>query len=94
MGSSRRSEAVLAYATVALRDHWRCLRCGARGWDLAHILPKGKFPELRHEVKNICVLCRDCHRQTETYEGRRELLKLMQARHGYSYEEEVYSGYL
>jgi hypothetical protein len=82
------------YAIVAVRDQFTCIRCGRRGWDLAHILPRGRYPELKHEEKNICVLCRDCHRETENVDGRRELLDIMQAKYQYTYEEEQYSGYL
>ena len=82
------------YARVAVRDNWTCQRCGKQAWDLAHILPRGRFPELKHEEKNIVCLCRDCHMSTENVEGRCELIALMRDRHNYSYEEEQYSGYI
>lgn len=82
------------YREVAVRDDFACQRCGARGWDIAHILPKGRYPELKYEAKNMVVLCRKCHKATENAEGRKELLALMQARYGYAYLEPQYRGYL
>ena len=81
------------YAKVAARDNWTCQRCGKLACDIAHILPRGRYPELKYEEKNLICLCRDDHMATETVDGRRELLELMQEK-GYTYEEEQYSGYI
>lgn len=83
-----------ALAAVGIRDNWTCARCGERGWDIAHILPKGRYPELKYETKNMLVLCRKCHKETENVAGRRELLALMQDQWGYEYPEPQYRGYL
>ncbi len=80
-------------AEVAIRDQYTCLRCGRRGWDIGHILPKGRYPELKHTKKNLVTLCRRCHVDTENVRGRRELLALMTERHGYTYDEDQYRGY-
>jgi len=78
---------------IVLRDHGHCIRCGAPGDDVCHILPKGRYPELRSEEKNLCVLCRQCHVACESYAGRCELLTLMREKYGYEYEEKQYEGY-
>ena len=89
---ARRSLTVAAI--TACRDNYTCVRCGKRGWDIAHILPKGRYPELKFTIKNLITLCRDCHTATENVVGRRELLALMQKRYGYVYPEHQYGGYL
>ena len=53
---------------VVVRDRV-CRRCGARakpgrggGLEVAHIMPKGQWPALRHELSNVVLLChRDHH---------------------------------
>jgi len=52
---------------VALREHgFKCLCCGRsakNGVELHvdHIKPISKYPELRLEIENLQVLCRDCN---------------------------------
>jgi len=57
------------------RDDFTCTNCGIRGGDLEadHIKPFSGFPELRFDVDNGRTLCRECHRQTDTY-GKKALL--------------------
>jgi hypothetical protein len=31
-----------------------------------HILPKSKYPQFRHDVRNIAILCADCHACAES----------------------------
>lgn len=78
---------------VAARDRYQCQRCPERGWDVAHILPKGRYPELRDELKNMVTLCRRCHMETENVEGRRELIALLKRKYGYEYPEKQYAQY-
>ena len=79
---------------AAVRDDFRCLRCGRPGQDVAHILPKGRYPELKFTLQNLVTLCRKCHVETETVEGRRELLELMKDLYEYDYSDERYQSYL
>lgn len=83
-----------AYKEAAARDGRMCQRCGKHAWDVCHILPKGRYPSLRAQVKNLICLCRSCHTKHESYEGRCILLAYMQKRYGYEYTEDEYQGYL
>ena len=38
-----------------------CVICGRPGDDLAHLLPKGAYPEHYTEPLNVAILCRECH---------------------------------
>lgn len=51
------------------RDDFTCQECGKRGCRLHphHIKEKSIFPELVFDVTNGITLCRDCHKQTESY---------------------------
>jgi len=52
------------------RDGWACVKCGDRtGGNLEadHIKPFAYFPELRFELLNGRTLCRECHKQTDTW---------------------------
>lgn len=57
------------------RDNNRCVMCGIQGERdspyliVDHIKSFHYFPELRLEISNGRVLCRNCHSQTETYGG-------------------------
>lgn len=54
------------------RDDYRCLDCGERGGILHadHIYPFSLFPRLRLELDNGRTLCRECHKNTDTYLSR------------------------
>lgn len=71
----------------------RCQVCNGRADDPAHILPRGRFPDLRADPRNIVWLCRKCHTAHETREGRVALLELMRERYRYEYGPE-YGEYL
>ena len=54
-------------AQILIRDNYTCQRCGkkleGRNCHLSHVLPKGKYPELRHDPNNVKILCYHCHIQ-------------------------------
>ena len=60
-----------AFSAVADRDdlggeRWKCADCPKvlttlRAHNFAHVLPKGKYPELKCETSNILVKCYRCH---------------------------------
>lgn len=54
------------------RDNFTCQICFKTNCYLEadHIKPWAYFPELRFELNNGRTLCRECHRNTETYGGR------------------------
>lgn len=60
------------------RDNYSCVFCGVKGgWhkdikirirlEADHIKPFYLFPELRFDLDNGRTLCRDCHKQTDTF---------------------------
>ena len=52
----------LVWELVKARDK-RCLRCaGMTALTPFHILPKGTYPRLRHELINVICVCWPCHR--------------------------------
>lgn len=63
--------------SVFKRDNYTCQKCGIRSGsgkkvtlNADHIRPFSLCPELRLEVSNGRTLCKNCHRQTDTYGGR------------------------
>ncbi len=51
------------------RDLYTCQNCGEVGGRLEahHIKPWSLFSELRFAIDNGRTLCKDCHKQTESY---------------------------
>ena len=54
---------------VFQRDSFTCQRCGQKGGRLEahHIKPYKAYPRLRHVLSNGLILCKPCHRKTDTF---------------------------
>lgn len=63
----------LWHSDVFERDNWTCQTCGARGiyLEVHHIKSWSKFPELRYVLENGVTLCRECHKLTDNFCGRK-----------------------
>lgn len=53
---------------------WKCADCGKilrnlRPHNFAHIKPKGKYPELKYDPKNIKIKCYVCHSNNDHHQG-------------------------
>jgi 5-methylcytosine-specific restriction endonuclease McrA len=35
-------------------------------WNFHHLLPKKDYPQFRHDIRNIVILCLECHSKCET----------------------------
>lgn len=55
--------------TIFERDNYTCQFCKKRGGELEvdHILPWSTHKELRYSIDNGRVLCKPCHKTTDTY---------------------------
>lgn len=60
-----------------------CAICGKYGNDLSHILPRSLYPEYQTDVRNLQILCRDCHSRFDNdREFRKTQIKIVeQAKH-------------
>jgi len=69
MRERRTFEIKLWRDSVMVRDNYTCQICSKRGGNLEvdHIKPFALFPELRTSIENGRVLCKPCHRKTDTY---------------------------
>lgn len=58
---------------VFKRDNWTCQDCGQRGGKLHphHIKPFSEFINLRYDINNGQTLCRECHKKTDNYGGKK-----------------------
>jgi len=51
--------------TIIIRDELTCKKCGVRDvrFDVHHIKPYKKYPEIRFEEDNLITLCKNCHKK-------------------------------
>jgi len=53
---------------VLKRDNYTCVLCDSnKRIEVDHIKPYSLYPELRYNIDNGRVLCRSCHKKTDTY---------------------------
>lgn len=53
---------------VLQRDGNKCVLCGSvENLECDHIQSFSKYPNLRYDINNGRVLCRDCHKKTDNY---------------------------
>lgn len=71
-----KKEYILWRTAIFIRDNYTCQECNKKGVYLEadHIKPWVLYPELRYAIDNGRTLCRECHRQTDTW-GRRVFLR-------------------
>ena len=54
--------------SVFKRDSWTCVLCAKKGYvEADHIKPFCDYIELRFELSNGRTLCKECHKNTDTY---------------------------
>lgn len=75
---------------VIERDEGLCIQDGARGSEVAHIVPRWHRGAWAKE--NMCVLCRGCHLASHNRRARRILIREMQRRYGYDYSGKEWQG--
>ncbi len=59
-----------------LKENYTCQICLFRDVEIMevdHILPKSTYPELRHDINNLQVLCPNCHRRKSNKEKKYKL---------------------
>jgi len=81
-------------AEVVERDGGLCIFCGRQGESVHELIPRSSFGKnrkhLAFEVKNRCVVCTTCHAYAHNWVWRERGLRILQKRHGYTYEEPRY----
>lgn len=59
--------------TIFKRDNYTCQKCGQiSGYlEVHHIKSWAKYPELRYNLKNGLTLCKECHKKTYNFGGKK-----------------------
>lgn len=82
---------------VLLRDNFSCVLCGKKGVQVHEILPRSAFGKrTMHKCymeKNRASLCPSCHEVAHTKQERSRLIKVMQVKYEYKYQEQEYQKY-
>lgn len=82
---------------IVARDKGRCVLCGNRDYQIHEIVPRSRLGKLQSELlfapKNRVCLCVSCHAEAHNFETRKKLLELMQRKHGYIYDEDIFRRY-
>jgi len=59
---------------ILKRDNYQCQECGVRGkkgtrpvLHIHHLKPRKNFPKLSLVESNVVVLCKECHKKTDSY---------------------------
>jgi len=75
LGSAQLKSDIDFYNSLWTTDIKYCMNCNSKiiaptlhdkMWCSHHILPKSKYPEFRHDKRNIAILCRKCHAEAES----------------------------
>jgi SAM-dependent methyltransferase len=84
--------------SVQLRDKFTCFVTGKKGIQVHEIVPRSAFGKrtmhLCFEERNLVCLCPEEHEKAHTVAYRKMLIKMMQERHGYTYDDPIYQKYL
>ena len=56
------------------RDNWTCQTCSKRGCyiEAHHTKSWAKYPKLRYDLDNGVTLCKECHKLTDNYTGKKQ----------------------
>ena len=62
---------------VKTRDKFRCRVCLGEGTDAHHVIHRGQNYGMKWDIENGITLCRKCHDRADTFNGRNEIMKLI-----------------
>jgi 5-methylcytosine-specific restriction endonuclease McrA len=87
------------YEAVVRRDRGFCQLCALRGYrlqgaEIHHIVPRsrcvGQWQYLRHDIRNLAMLCVSCHHPHPSRHEAQLLLRELRGAYGYRYDEEPF----
>lgn len=82
---------------VIERDR-HCLDCGAYPAAVHHIVGRAHFGKHGQAkcwaLKNLCLLCPECHAKAHTHQARVKHLTFLKVRYNYDYAEKPWSEYI